>query len=506
VPKPKTPPALIGALGLLGVEWQAGLRRLARLLGPACRGLARSFDASLGERGFNPWQRKALHAVTAGAAATLIAGGQSVATFLEQVDYNGRRLAKLNLPPSAALEVLAEHNRLLERELSRLAPAEAGTLLKVRQQLDALIAITLNNAFYQVREAETEAFFELGRAELESNNEAELLARSAEVLRRYCQAQAARISVADGWLPLPRMLSGPRYLLLRKCSEQPLLEPGWRRRYRSAWSIPLSPGRRPAGLMQFAFSQEYRWLPRELQLLAAAGELCRLACHKARLIQELAAREEQVRALAGHLLQVEEAERRRISRELHDEAGQLLLYLRLQLEKLEGLAPGALKEVRSGLAEARGLVEQTIVEIRRLLADLSPAAVEQLGLAAALRQLVSRFRRLHSIPVALHLSPLGRLPPNIETVLYRLLEECLNNIARHSSARSVMVSLTKDDRRLHFRVQDDGVGFDVEEALRRQGSFGLAGMRERVILLGGACQFSSRPGRGTTVAVRLPTG
>jgi len=302
---------------------------------------------------------------------------------------------------------------------------------------------------------------------------------------------------------LPQVLSRPRYIALGGQKEEPLLDPRWRGRYCSAWSIPLSAGRRPAGVMQFGFSQEYRWLPRELRLLGAAGELCRLACQKARLMEELAAREKQVRALAGHLLQVEEAERRRISRELHDEAGQLLLYLRLQLEKLEGLAPA---ELKSGLAEARGLVEQTIVEIRRLLADLSPAALEQLGLGVALRQLVNRFRRLHSIPVALHLSGLGRLPSRIETVLYRLLEECLNNIARHSSARSVMVSLRRDDRRLQLRVQDDGVGFDLEEALHKQDSFGLAGMRERVALLGGTCQFSSRPGRGATVAIRLPTG
>ena len=506
MPKPKTPPELIGALGLLGAEWQAGLRRLARLLKPACRRLARSFEACLRERGFDSRQRKALQAVTAGTAAVLIAEGRSVATFLEQVDYHGRRLAKLNLPPSTVLGILVRYNRLLEAELRRLASEEADGFLPVRRQLDAQIAITLNNAFYQVREAETRAFFELCRAELESSTEPELLKRIGEVLRRYCQAQAGRITVADGWLPLPRMLSRPRYLVLGRNREELLLEPGWSGRHRAVWSIPLAAPRRPAGLMQFAFSREYQWLPGELQLLEAAGELGRLACQKARLMEELAARERQVRALAEHLLQVEEAERRRISRELHDEAGQLLLYLRLQLERLEGLAPEGLEELKSGLTEGRQLLEQTIVEIRRLLADLSPAALEQLGLGAALRQLVSRFRRLHSIPVALHLNGVGRLPPKIETVVYRLLEECLNNIARHSSARSVMVSLRRDDRRLQLRVQDDGVGFDLQEALHKPSSFGLAGMRERVVLLGGTCQVSSRPGRGATVVIQLPTG
>jgi len=125
-------------------------------------------------------------------------------------------------------------------------------------------------------------------------------------------------------------------------------------------------------------------------------------------------------------------------------------------------------------------------------------------LGAAMRQLISRFRSLHSIPVRLDLGGLGRLPHSIETVVYRLLQECLSNVARHSSARGVIVSLRRDDRTLRLRVQDDGVGFNIGEALGKQDSYGLAGMRERVVLLGGACEISSRPGRGTAVSIELP--
>src|SRR6202023_3495334 len=114
-----------------------------------------------------------------------------------------------------------------------------------------------------------------------------------------------------------------------------------------------------------------------------------------------AAREEQVRQLAEHMLHVEEIERRRISRELHDEAGQSLLCIRLQMEMLEQT------EWIRKLREARDLTERTILEMRRLIAALSPAVLEQLGLGAALRQLVNRFRRLHPIRVRLLLSRLG---------------------------------------------------------------------------------------------------
>ncbi len=431
--------------------------------------------------------------------------GQRFPAFLEQVDYSGRRLAKLNLPPSTVLAVLGEYDRMLEAEL----PEPSSGFGWLRRQFNACVAITLNNAFYQVREAETSVFYELGRAELEARTRAELAARCEQILTRFCQGQAGRVLLReDGTLgggERVRRLSRPRYLVRGQPGQQLVLEPQWRRRYAFCWSVPVFFQGRLAAVMQFAFSKEYRWLPGELQLLAAAGERCLLACEKVHLMEELALREAQIRKLAADMLQVEEAERRRISRELHDEAGQLLLYLRLQLEMLERLVPEQHSPVRQGLAGARELLERTIVEIRRLLADLSPAVLEQLGLAAALRQLAHRFRSTHPIEVELRLSRLGALSSRVSNVVYRLVQECLNNVARHSSARRVMISLKRDDTGLKLRVSDDGVGFDIEKALTRQGSYGLAGIRERVALLGGLYEVRSRPGGGTAISVDLPT-
>src|SRR5258708_3019488 len=174
-----------------------------------------------------------------------------------------------------------------------------------------------------------------------------------------------------------------------------LLEPGWKHRYQACWSVPLATGGRTAGVMQFGFSKPYEWLPREEELLAAAAERCLMAAEKARLMEDLAAREEQVRRLAEHMLHVEEIERRRISRELHDEAGQSLLCIRLQMELLENSLPPERVEWIAKLRETRDLTERTILEMRRLIAALSPAVLEQLGLGAALRQLVHRLRKLH---------------------------------------------------------------------------------------------------------------
>ncbi len=136
--------------------------------------------------------------------------------------------------------------------------------------------------------------------------------------------------------------------------------------------------------MQFGFTRAYEWLPREQELLAAAAERCLMAAEKARLMENLARREEQIRGLAEHMLHVEEIERRRISRELHDEAGQSLLCIRLQMELIEQALPETESETREKLREARDLTERTILEMRRLIAALSPAVLEQLGLGARL--------------------------------------------------------------------------------------------------------------------------
>jgi len=148
---------------------------------------------------------------------------------------------------------------------------------------------------------------------------------------------------------------------------------------------------------------------------------------------------------------------------------------------------------RSRLGEVREMTERTILEIRRLIAALSPAVLEQLGLGASLRQLVTRFRRVHPAKVKLQLAKLHNLPKKLEIIVYRLVQECCNNIAKHSMASRVNISASTADGVLRLQVADDGVGFHVEEALEKRNSFGLAGIRERVVLMGGRFSLESRP-------------
>jgi signal transduction histidine kinase len=554
VPLTEISPELADAADVLSDQLRVHLQRLAVLLLPHADALDRRFLAKLKTGPFSQLDAKiriALAALTPGAAARILASGQPPLKFIEQVEYNGRRLAKLNLPPSSIVEALQEYDRLVTPLLRKLLPKEYANFQWVREQLHFCVILTLNNAYYQVRESETQAFYELFRVELESRNLDELLRRFLDALVQVCRADAGHLYLLNdkrsAWIlraqahtrashspAVVQVLNGRARMRTLARSRQIetrgsgagilLLEPGWKERFQTVWSIPLAIGGRTAGVMQFGFSKSYEWLPRERELLAAAAERCLMAAEKARLMEHLAAREEQVRQLAEHMLHVEEMERRRISRELHDEAGQSLLCIRLQMELLEGAIPAEYAEWIGKLREARDLTERTILEMRRLIAALSPAVLEQLGLGAAIRQLVNRFRRLHPIRVKLLLGRLRRLPQHTEIIVYRLVQECCNNIAKHSGASNVNISVSSADGWVRLAVEDNGVGFRVEEALARKDSFGLSGMRERVALLGGKFEVRSYPqngtgngtgmgkksvdrnktGRGTRILIRLP--
>jgi signal transduction histidine kinase len=451
-------------------------------------------------------QVKALSLITSGAAARLLSAGRPIADFLEQAAYNSRRLAKLNVSPMEVVDALREYDRETDALLVKRYPRQHAPLQAVRQQLHFCTLLAVNDAYYQVREAETQAFYGLLRAEMDANGLDDLLRRFIVILTRTCRARAGRMIMLTERPPIAarvlKRLARPRYIPAGSPEEELVLDRSMRGAYQSYWSVPFFSGDRLAGLLQFGFPAPYRWLPRELDLLAAFGERCLRGAERVQLIQDLAAREAQVRSLAAHLLQAEEEERRRISRELHDDAGQSMLFLRLHLEMLEKTAPA---EMRGKLAEARGVVERIIAEIRRIIAALHPSAVEELGLPSAIRHLSARFRRLHPIRVRLRLSAYtARLPRETETTIYRVVQESYQNIAKHSGASHVNLLLRSTDTLLELKIVDDGIGFDVDRAIFQPKSFGLKGMRERVSLLGGCLEIRSIPGQGAMVAMRLP--
>ena len=201
-----------------------------------------------------------------------------------------------------------------------------------------------------------------------------------------------------------------------------------------------------------------------------------------------------------------DAERRRWARELHDETLQGLGGLRLLLSS--ALRQDDPERVRSALGESVGHVEREIENLRAIITDLRPAALDELGLRAAIEGLLDRHREQSGLHIEEELalkSPSTRavrLKEDLETVVYRLVQEGLTNVSKHAHANNVRVALSESDGHLLIEIQDDGAGFDPE---LETGGFGLAGMRERVGLAGGTLGVESGE-QGTLLRASLPTG
>lgn len=206
-----------------------------------------------------------------------------------------------------------------------------------------------------------------------------------------------------------------------------------------------------------------------------------------------------------HLVFVQEEERHRIARDLHDGIGQSIWSLLVGLQGLRALP--ALEPARGPLDELLRQTTLTLDEVRRLSRQLRPLVLDELGLNAALERDAADFSQAHGIVVKLYVRNLHRLPGEIETATYRIVQEALTNIARHAAARKVSIVVERKAGFLEAIVEDDGRGFDSEAVLRSPvpgRHFGLCSMRERAALLGGAVTIDTAPGNGTLIRVQLP--
>jgi PAS domain S-box-containing protein len=219
---------------------------------------------------------------------------------------------------------------------------------------------------------------------------------------------------------------------------------------------------------------------------------------------------EQLRALAGRLQSVREEEKARMARDLHDELGQLLTGLKMDLRWLERRlsdlpASDDVSPLVDRVVAASELADQTVASVQRIAAELRPGALDRLGLGPALRQEVRRFQERTGIVCQ------GRIdeaapepPPEVATALYRICQEALTNVSRHAGATRVVVALSAEPPGLVLSVEDDGRGFEVGPSALGPEALGLLGMTERATLLGGEVGFTRRPGGGTVVTARVP--
>jgi signal transduction histidine kinase len=211
--------------------------------------------------------------------------------------------------------------------------------------------------------------------------------------------------------------------------------------------------------------------------------------------------------LLTRLVLAEQDERRRVARDLHDQLGQQLTALRLTLETLKA-ASVEHTDLRTQIETLQELAHQLDEDIAFRVRGLRSTVLENRGLAAALREYVGNWSSHFSVPVQLHTSPSAeeRLPFETQMMMYRLVQEALNNVIKHARAERVDIVLDRSGADVSLIVEDNGVGFDPSKPLNGNDRFGLTGMRERAALVGADFQIESTPGRGTTVIVRAPAG
>ncbi len=253
---------------------------------------------------------------------------------------------------------------------------------------------------------------------------------------------------------------------------------------------------------------EARVQERTRELEASRDHQRKVAEENVALYEEVRRKEAARSELLKKVIIAQEEERRRIARELHDETSQALTALVLGMETA-ALAPGTERgRVQEKLAELKELAVETLEDVHRLIYDLRPSVLDDLGLAAGLNWYAES--RLQPAGVRVRVLVTGeekRLPVEVETALFRIGQEAISNAARHANAANVMLGLDFQDSRITLEVQDDGVGFDVagvtESAAQRPG-WGILGMQERAILLGGTLEITSDPGKGTGVKASIP--
>jgi signal transduction histidine kinase len=216
--------------------------------------------------------------------------------------------------------------------------------------------------------------------------------------------------------------------------------------------------------------------------------------------------EQELRRLSQQLVRAQEDERRNISRELHDEVGQTLTALRVELGNLEKVRFGADRDFREHMDDSKNLVAQSLQSVRNLAAGLRPSILDDLGLGPALEWQAREFSRRTGIPVEVQRDGLpAELPEGHRTCLYRVVQEALTNCARHAEAHEIRIALHTDTHHLSLTVEDDGRGLGGESAHSNStGGLGLMGIEERIRELGGTLAIRSELGKGTLLNASIP--
>jgi signal transduction histidine kinase len=450
--------------------------------------------------------------------------------FYEHLHYYGARLAKLQVDTRAVARSLELGHDACEPYLAALEEKCRADAHAALEMLSSQTFVTVSGAYFDTQRRESAALLAVLDAELMAQNLEALLQRILEittanfgatlglVLLRDLEADVLRAKACVGFdAPLDDELcinlgqgfsgniaqTGEPAILPDLDHSDGVLNPILRTKAKALWGVPLKHGEEVIGVLLIGFVRPYEWLPTERELLRAIADRSALAIDRARMTDALREREMRIAELSGHLLKVQERERKRISRELHDETGQALMVIRLYLGMLETAPRG--RGTKDKIRETLEVVDRTIEGLRRIIGRLSPLVLQELGLHAAIRKEAKDLTKSAGIRAHVVIEEdVGRLAGDVEAAIYRVVQEALHNVAKHAQAKNVNVHMTRDGDGVRLLVEDDGIGFSKGSMTRDRPTFGLAGIRERIGMLGGEVRLASAKGKGTRLEIRVP--
>ncbi len=393
-------------------------------------------------------------------------------------------------------EMLTRHHQLLA--LSRISSAVSGL-----SQLDDILNVALDTVLEIVHGT-------IGGILLLDERTQELTYRVQRGLSaKY--AEEMRLKVGQGISGTVAQTGDP--VLLQDVSQDPRtarLDLVSAEGLKSFVGVPLRAKNRVVGVMNIASHVSGEFAKEDMYLLDSIGHQLGVAIEQAKLYERLSSATERYQKLLQHALAAQEEERKRIARELHDSTSQMLTGLALNIQaamdvaEMNGINVPMMDE---RLKKAHSLAVETSMEVTKLINDLRPTLLDSLGLGPALQRYVETWLQPKGIVTTLKTRGHERLPAEIEVALFRIAQEAVNNITKHSEAKHVDIDLQCDGEKCVLKIRDDGRGFDVQEITKVDKTgrgVGLFGMQERVTLVGGACSVESTPGQGTTIISEVP--
>lgn len=450
-------------------------------------------------------------------------------SFFENLHYFGTRLAKLQVDTRTVARSLELFQSLCEPYIVCLFNERRAEAKAAIETLSSTTFVTVSGAYFDTQTKASAALLSILDAELRAGNLSTLLKLVLEISVVTFGANVGVVLLRDSDSELLRVRSwvglesgmeditvrvgegfaggiaqtGEPGLVLDASQDQRVQNEMLRQKVKSLWGMPLKVDKTTIGVLLVGFSRPYDWLPTERELMRAIADRSALAIHRARITEALRIREQRIAELSAHLLRVQEEERKRISRELHDETGQALMVIRLYLGMLENAIHA--RGPRIKIRETVEVVDRTIEGIRRIIGKLSPLVLQELGLIAAIRKEAKDLARNTGVKARVIVEEsVGRLEPEVEMTVYRIVQEALHNVAKHANAKCVNVRVRRDAGFLRLVVEDDGVGIAARSGNSRGHSFGLAGIKERVNSMHGEMALSSVRGAGTRLEVSVP--